>query len=486
MSFRVGATAPMQTLTDLPGPKGLPLLGNLLQLDLKQLHRVLERWTDEFGALYKFQLGQRPVLVVSDPELNQTILRNRPKIYARLGTIEPVFKEMGITGVFSAEGEDWKRQRRLTSHALDTSHLREFFPTLIKVTERLRNRWNRAAEKRAAIDVQQDLMRYTVDVTTNLAFGYDMNTLENEGDIIQEHLEKIFPMINRRINAPFPYWRYFKLPTDRALDRSLAAIRETISGFVARGRERLAQNPDLAKHPTNLLEAMLGAVDEGDAAFTDEEIYGNVLTMLLAGEDTTANTMAWMIHFMIEHPEVQARMQAEARGVVGSGGILRQLADAETLKYIEAVAHETMRLKPVAPVLFLESLQDVEIGGVAVPKQTAVFLLTMHGALQNDHFGRAEEFRPERWLEAAPSAGCPHNARAFVPFGAGPRFCPGRQLALVEIKTVMAMLCSSFEVLKPEKSHPVTELFSFTMMPQNLSVQMNSQRDLFENSSASI
>jgi len=463
--------ATTQTLAELPGPKGLPLLGNLLQLDLKQLHRVLERWADEFGTLYAFELGQRPVVVVADPELIQTILRNRPKLYRRLGTIEPVFLEMGITGVFSAEGEDWKRQRRLTAHALDAAHLRQFFPTLIKVTERLKNRWNRAAEKQAPVDVQQDLMRYTVDVTTNLAFGYDMNTLEKEGDVIQEHLEKIFPMINRRINAPFAYWRYFRLPSDRALDKSLVAIRETITGFVARGRERLARNPELAEHPTNLLEAMLGARDEGDAAFTDEEIYGNVLTMLLAGEDTTANTLAWMTHFMIEHPDVQKRMQTEAGQVAGDSGLLNELQDAERLNYIEAVTHETMRLKPVAPILFLESNEDVEIGGVAVPKGTALFLLTLHGPLQESHFGAADRFRPERWLNAEPAAGCPHNAKAFVPFGAGPRFCPGRQLAMLEIKMVMAMLCAAFEVAKAEPTQSVEEIFSFTMMPQNLFVR---------------
>ena len=101
----------MPTLSDLPGPKGLPLLGNLLQLNFKQLHRILERWCDEFGTLYAFKLGLRPVVVVADPELIQHILRNRPKLYRRLGTIEPVTKEMGINGVFSAEGDDWKRQR---------------------------------------------------------------------------------------------------------------------------------------------------------------------------------------------------------------------------------------------------------------------------------------------------------------------------------------------------------------------------------------
>jgi len=461
----------MRTLTELPGPKGLPLLGNLLELDSKQLHRVLERWCDEFGTLCVFELGRRPVVVVADPEVIQHILRNRPKLYRRLDTIEPVFKEMGINGVFSAEGEDWKRLRRLTAHALDANHLRQFFPTLIKVTERLKNRWNRAVDKQAAVDVQQDLMRYTVDVTTNLAFGYDMNTLEKEGDVIQEHLEKIFPMINRRINTPFPDWRYFKLPLDRALDKALVAIHETITGFVTRGRARLAQNPELAEHPTNLLEAMLSAPDEGDTALTDEEIYGNVLTMLLAGEDTTANTMAWIMHFMIEHPEAQARMRTEAVQVVGNSGMLSQLQDAEGLNYIEAVAHETMRLKPVAPIIFLESIEDVEIGGVAVPKETALMLLTLHAGLQETHFAAADQFQPERWLETAPASPCAHNTKAFVPFGAGPRFCPGRQLAMVEIKTVMAMLCAAFEVSKTEHAQPVKEIFSFTMMPENLFVR---------------
>jgi hypothetical protein len=93
----VSSDATMRTLSELPGPKGLPLLGNLLQLDLKQLHRVLERWGHEFGTLYRFELGRRPVVVITDPEINQTILRNRPKLYRRLDTIETVFREMGIT-----------------------------------------------------------------------------------------------------------------------------------------------------------------------------------------------------------------------------------------------------------------------------------------------------------------------------------------------------------------------------------------------------
>ena len=151
--------------------------------------------------------------------------------------------------------------------------------------------------------------------------------------------------------------------------------------------------------------------------------------------------------------------------------MLSELADTKRLAYIEAVTQETMRLKPVAPVLFFEPVEDLEIAGVSVPKNTAIMVPTLHAPLQETHFGAAAQFRPERWLETATPSACPHNTKAFVPFGGGPRFCPGRQLAMVEIKTVMAMLCAAFKVIKMDHPDPVREVFAFTMMPVNLSVR---------------
>lgn len=454
----------------LPGPKGLPLVGNLHQLDLNQLHRVLERWVNEFGTMFTFRLGTRPVVAVADPELIQEILKQRPGRYRRLEKMETVFRELGFHGVFSAEGEDWERQRKLTARALDTAHLRAFFPVLRTVTERLRRRWERSADSGAAVDVQEDLMRYTVDVTTNLAFGYDMNTLEREGDVIQQHLERIFPMLNRRINAPFAYWHFLKLPADRELEKSLRAIHEIIATFVDETRTRLAKQPELVEHPTNFLEAMLAARDDDGAAFTDTEIFANVITMLLAGEDTTANSLAWMIDFVTDLPEVQTRLQAEADAHIDASGLTDTAQVLDLLDYGEAVAHEAMRLKPVAPLFFMEPNEDVELKGVSVPRGTAIMLVTMHPALQDAHFGGSAQFRPERWLASAQHAGCPHNAKAFVPFGAGPRFCPGRSLAMLEIKAVTAMMARCFTLTKAPGRGPVREKFAFTMMPEDLFV----------------
>jgi cytochrome P450 len=474
---RVTSRVSGRPLITLPGPKGLPLVGNLLQLDVTQLHTILERWADTYGPLYTFRIARKPVVAIAEPALIHEVLRHRPETYRRLGSIAPILSEIGVNGVFAAEGAHWRRQRRVVMQALNTQHLRQFFPTLTTVTARLKTRWERAATTGQVVDVQKDLMRYTVDVTTTLAFGYDMNTLEQESNVLQQHLEKMLPMLNRRINAPFPYWHFVTLPADRAFETALAAIRTEMVACIAQSRARMARDPALATHPTNFLEAMLAARDEEAAAFTEEEIIGNVLTMLVAGEDTTANTMAWMMHFMTDYPAIQHAMQQEVDTVLGEARLLQHFQEHERLPYIEAVAHETIRLKSVASVLFLETNHAVELSGVHLPAGTAVFLLTRQCGLQERAFIAARQFQPDRWLTASAEPLNGHDPRAFVPFGAGPRFCPGRTLAFLEIKAVMAMLCRNFALMKAADMTPVKEHFAFTMMPTNLAVHFRSREE---------
>ncbi|MGR8941514.1 MAG: cytochrome P450 [Gammaproteobacteria bacterium] len=451
----------------MPGPKGLPVLGNLLQLDLHRLHLILEAWADRYGDIYQFRLANKPVVAIGDTELIQQILRDRPQTYRRASPIESVSKELGTHGVFAAEGEQWRRQRTLTMLAFRQENLRRFFPTLRSITARLQNRWRQSAESGAQIDVDKDWMRFTVDVTTQFAFGYDINLLENEQADFQRHLESQLPGFNRRANAPFPYWHYIKLPSDRAMEKSLAIIKETINGFIQETRERLAQQ-SAGEQPANFLETLLQARDEDGAGLSDEEIRGNVLTMLMAGEDTTAHTLSWLLYLICEHPDVQAKLQQEADAVLGKESLPADLGSLEKLPYLEAVALDTLRLKNVAPMLYLEPIVDVELNGFTIRKGTTLILLNRHGALQDKNFSAARALKPERWLTA--NAVCPHNRNAFTPFGAGPRFCPGRSLALLEIKMAIAMVCKNFTVSRVETAQPVREFFSFTMMPENLKV----------------
>jgi cytochrome P450 len=463
----------LHSISRLPGPKGLPVIGNLLQIDLHKLHSILEEWSDRYGDIYKFKIVDKTVLAISDPVLIQHILRDRPETYRRVSSIEQVGGELGANGVFAAEGEQWQRQRQIIMQAFKPENLRRFFPTIGNITERLKNRWSAIADTGRPIDIQQDWMKFTVNVTTNFAFGYDLNLLEQESDSFQQHLEKFLPVFNRRANAPFPYWHFVKLPGERDMEKSLAEIKQTIRLFVRQTRQRLAQQPETVQ-PANFLETLLIAQNEDSACLSDLEIQGNIITILLAGEDTTAHTLSWLVYLITEYPEVQHKMQQEADTVLGAETTPPDISAVEQLQYIEAVVHETMRLKSVTPVFFLEPNRDVELAGIAIPKGTFLMLVNRHAALKEENFTGAYEFKPERWLESNPTQ-CAHNRNASMPFGAGPRFCPGRNLALLEIKTAMAMLCKNFSVTRVETERPVNEAFSFTMMPDKLTVKFEAR-----------
>ena len=328
----------LRRIEDLPSPRGLPYVGNLLQIDPPRMHRQLEDWCSELGPIYRLQLGPRPVVVLGDHEAIAAVLRDRPDGFRRTSRLEEIGNELGLLpGVFGVNGDVWRRQRRMVMASFSPAHIRRYYPSLVEVAQRLARRWTRAAQKGASIDLQADLMRYTVDAVAGLAFGAEVNTLESEGDVIQQHLDKIFPALHKRLIAPLPTWRWFRTPADRAVERGVVAVMAAVERFVGEARARLEANPDLRQHPNNLLEAMLAAADEEDSGIDDRQVAGNVFTMLLAGEDTTANTLAWMIHLLWRHPAALARATDEVRGVIddAQAPTLEQLG---TLDFLEACA----------------------------------------------------------------------------------------------------------------------------------------------------
>jgi cytochrome P450/nitrite reductase/ring-hydroxylating ferredoxin subunit len=470
-----GPSAARRTLDELPGPKGIPILGNALQIDLSQFHLVLERWAAAHGSLFVYRMGPKPILVVADPTLNEQVLRARPETFRRASAVEPVFREMGLAGVFSAEGTAWRPQRKLAMEALSHRNLRGFYPTLKAVTERLCARWERKTDAGATLDLPEELKRFTVDVTTTLAFGHDVNTLEREDDVIQRKLEHVFPALARRLFALLPTWRWIRMPADRRLDRALAELRTWLSARIAESRARLTAEPERAEHPENFLESMLAARDAEGRPFSDETIFGNAMTMLLAGEDTTAYTLAWAVHHVCESPDVAERLHAEADAVLGDAAAAPAIETANRLVYAGAVANEAMRLRPVAPLLIMTANRDVTIGDVAVPEGTWVCLLTRPPATDAEHFADPKAFRPSRWLEER-ATGDAHEPGANVPFGSGPRICPGRTLALLEMKMVLGMLFARFDVERVGSADDVSEMFAFTMMPRGVRVRLRRRR----------
>ncbi len=459
-----------RTVKSLPGPIAWPLFGNIFSLRPRTVHQSFEQLALRYGPLFRTHFGPRPVLFVADHALVLSVLKARPDVFRRPKIIANISAEMsGEVGVFMAEGAEWRNQRRMVMAGFAPHAIKAYFPTLIKVVLRLEKRWEKAASMGATIDLSADLKRYTVDVIAGLAFGTDVNTLEFDDNTLQVCIDEILPAISRRGFSLLPYWRWFRLPQDRRLDRSVQALRSAVADLIAQARARMTANSELQTKPSNLLEAMIVAADAPDSGLSDDAVAGNVSTMLIAGEDTTANSIAWLLQLLHENPACLAKATAEVAQLANDPASY-SLEAMDSLAYLDACVSESMRLKPVAPFVNVEPIQDTVIADVAVPKGTVVMCLLRSDTMKDAHFKDAALFKPERWLNEA----APVDKRISTPFGSGPRTCPGRYLALLEIKLAVAMLLARFTLhsVTARDGKPVQERFGFVMSPHELQMRL--------------
>ena len=456
-------------ISDLPGPPGLPLLGNMLQLNPRTIHLTMEAWSRRYGALFRARVIGRQVVVLSDSEAISAALRARPDTFRRPAITAEVSAELGgDPGLFLAEGDAWRQQRRMVMHGFSPAAVKAYFPRLREVALRLGERWDTAVREQREINLSDDMKRYAVDVVAGLAFGADVNTLASGDSALQGHVDTVMAGVARRSLMPLPYWRWLRLPADRRLERSIAALRSAVDGFIARARGALAGDPVLRAQPANVLQAMLVAADEAGSGVDDAAVAGNVSTMLLAGEETTSSALTWLIWLLVQHPAALARAREEVlRHAPDAAAMTPEQADA--LDYVEACALEAMRLKPPAPYIPLEALRETTVLGVRLPPGTLLWCVMRHDSVDAATVPGADRFDPERWLAAANPA-----RQVSQPFGAGARMCPGRYLSLMEMKVAMAMLLGRFDIVsaRARSGAAPAEVMGFVMAPTPVSVTL--------------
>lgn len=466
-----GATTPRDVpavpLEALPGPPGWPVLGQLPGFDASRTHLRLEQWARELGSPYRFSMGPGyEAMVVTDPEVVQQISRLRPEAFTRGGRLRPVMAEMGFDGVFSAEGEPWRVQRRLVMSSLNATHLKAWLPTLAETTRSLGERWAGAAAEGRVLEMTDELKRYTVQVTGTLAFGGDRGD-SADGDTraeagVRAQLELIFPAIMRRVMTPLSYWHWFRLPSDRRLDRAIAAVHRHAKACIARARSALGDADPMA--PRHALEAML--LNQSALGLSDADIVANVVTLLLAGEDTTAHGLCWTLFYLAQQPALQDEMAALAQALPGDGEVPADTRGLAALERFEHLALEAMRLRPVVPFNVFEPVADAVVGGVAVRARTKIFTLARPAMLDAGRFAQPQTYRPERWTTGEV------DTRAYLPFGAGARVCPGRSLATAEMRLVLALTLKRFRLRLACEPHEIHEVNALTMRPDRLPVRL--------------
>ncbi|MFT7561463.1 MAG: cytochrome P450 [Flavobacteriales bacterium] len=454
------------SLKSIPSPKQHWLKGSLGQFDATKVHNFFYSTARQLSGVARIRFLHKTMVIFQNSETIQQLLKNRPARFRRAKVIEDIFTEIGINGVFSAEGSDWKKQRHLMNPAFRPSQIKLFYPHIQTITQRLSDR---LADEHDSIDIQSLLMSYTVDITSTLAFGKDVNTLQNSDAHLIENLNVIFPMISFRLRAPFPYWRWFSLQRDKDLDESFLVVKSYVIGFIESAKNTIeARGYTSVDQAENLLESMLLSKDEHGDGYSEQEVFTNVITLLLAGEDTTANTLAWILDYLADRPDLQDALYHEIVGQIPQGQDV-SFEQLPNFSLVSGVIHEAMRLKPVAPHLYLEPIHDEVIEGYEIPAGTTIVALLGGDGFDESLFPNAESFDPFRWLDIDDKTRKDYSSR-LMPFGYGARLCPGRQLSMVEMRYAVIKLISRFRFERSEKSKPADEIIKFTLQPLGLRV----------------
>lgn len=460
-----------RTIADLPCPKGHPYAGNALQLAGRQMHQKFTAWVRAHGPMFRLEVFGHPLVIVSDAATVHSLLRERPEGFRRAGGLKQVMSELNVGGVITAEGDAWRKQRKLVMSGLNVEVIRNFFPTMIAMTERMFDRWTVMLAEGKAVNLKRDLKAMALDIIVGLAMGHDIDAVNHEGDPLQRDIDSIFLRLGQRTTAAFPYWRYFKLPVDHAAERSSADIEAKVKEFIRDTRERM----DRQRKPGNMLEAMIVAAEDPASDFTDEELVSNAILSVIGGEDTTANSIAWMIHLLAQNPQAFAALRAEVDEVLGGDTLPRDWERMKLFTYLEAAHSETQRLRSVAPYIGLTANADCVVADTFIPKNTTVIVATAGEGQDEAQFPESDAFRPERWIPERRPKREDDPSRKLFPFGGGSRLCPGRFLALTEIKVVVAMIVRHFDLELDTKAAPPKEVLNFFMAPSSLPVRLKAR-----------
>lgn len=408
----------------------------------------IERAQRDFGDIVWTRFLYVPALFLYHPREIEYVLATNAKNFVKAMTLRSnFFQRLVGNGLLTSEGEQWKRQRRLTSPAFHRHRIANYADTMVNYSNRLTSTWQ-AGEAR---DVHRDMMRLTLEIVVRCLFSADVsNDVDDVGDILKQ-LVKPFAsqatlkwILNNRL--PTPYHLQFH--------RLARKIDKVVYRLIAERRRNTNDEGDL-------LAMLLKARDEDGSQMNDQQLRDEVMTLFLAGHETTALTLAWTWYLLGRNAAAEERFHQELDEALGDRAAT--MGDLPRLKFTEQIVKESMRLYPPAYGLGREAINDCEIGGFPVPAGTQVFMFQWVTQRDARFFDDPEAFTPERWTEDL-EARLPRYA--YFPFGGGPRACIGASFAMMEMILVLATIGQKFRLeLIPD--HPVETYPAMSLRPKD-------------------
>ncbi|HEV7398206.1 MAG TPA: cytochrome P450 [Pyrinomonadaceae bacterium] len=429
-----------------PGPKGHPILGVMPEFNRDTLGFIES--ARDYGDVVRARFFYVQAYFLYDPKDIEYILSTNAKNFIKSMSLRSnFFNRLLGSGLLTSEGDFWRRQRRLAQPAFHRQRIAGYGEVMVEFTERMISTWQTGAVR----DIHRDMMRLTLEIVARTLFNADVS-----GDA--DHIGKILASIVKPFasQATLKWILDNRLPTpDHFRFHSLAKqIDEIVYRIIG---ERRASGRDEG----DLLSMLLQAQDEDGSQMTDKQLRDEVMTLFLAGHETTALTLSWAWYLLGLNPEAEQKFHGELDRVLG--GRTPTFADLPLLKYTENIAKECMRLYPPAFGVGRQALEECEIGGFRIPAKAQVFAFQWVTQRDPRYFNEPEKFDPDRWDEPSIND---LPKYAYFPFGGGPRACIGNAFAMMEIILVLAEVGQKFR-LALVKDHEVGLMPAMSLRPKN-------------------
>ncbi|RFU20872.1 bifunctional cytochrome P450/NADPH--P450 reductase [Geodermatophilus marinus] len=463
------ATIPVD---EIPGPHGLPLLGNIRDVDADAPIESLMRLADEYGPIYKLVIPGGTRLIVSGPELVDELCDDARFDKKVSGGQAALRGEMGTSGLFTSDTQDpmWRRAHNILMAPFSMQAMRDYTPRMLDIADQLIEKWARL-NPGDEVDVPADMTRLTLDTIALCGFGYRFNSFYR--DTPHPFVEAMMRTLaeGQARGRQLKVQARLRIRAQRQLDEDQAFMNDLVDGLIA---DRRAQGD--AGDATDLLGRMLTGVDKQTGErLPDENIRAQCITFLIAGHETTSGLLSFAIYYLVKHPDVLARARAEVGQVLGTAA-WPTFEQVIRLRYVRQVLDETLRLWPTAPAFTRYPYEDTVLGGrYGIPAGTVITVLTpaLHRT-QSIWGDDADEFNPDH-VAAERLAAIPPNA--YKPFGSGQRACIGRQFALQEATLVLGMLVQRFELVD-HLDYQLRIRSALTIKPDDFVIQVRPRPDV--------
>ena len=417
-----------------PGPRGGLFLGSLPAFAADVLG-FLTHCTREYGDTVLVHLPGHDVFVLNRPEDIESVLLTQ-----RTNFVKHSFFWRHVTAIFgngllTSEGEFWLRQRRLAAPAFHPDRIAAYGDVMTAYAARQTETW-RDGETR---DIHADMMRVTMEIVSKTLFDVEV---EKDVDEIGRSFDLVIREIAKRFRRPIKIADWIPLPGNRRYRRGVALLDRLVARVLAERRAAPGDRGDL-------LSMLMAARDEDGRPMSDRQLRDELITLFLAGHETTAIALSWTLFLLARNPGAEETLRREIEQAVGDR--LPTAADLPRLRYADAVVKESLRLYPPAYVVGRESLADCVIGDYDMAAGTTVYFSPWVLHRDPRHFPDPEAFRPERWLDGS-AAKLPKYV--YIPFGGGPRVCIGERFAMMEGVLVLGTILARFR-LEMEGPDPV-------------------------------